>query len=52
MPAGRPCAVAGSLELVGERWSLMIIREVMFGAHRFTRIAHNSGVPRARLAAR
>ncbi|MDQ0779020.1 DNA-binding HxlR family transcriptional regulator [Streptomyces aurantiacus] len=50
--AGRPCAVACSLELVGERWALVIIREVMFGNHRFTQIAHNTGAPRDRLAAR
>lgn len=52
MSAGRPCAVASSLELVGDRWSLVVIREVMFGNHRFTQIAHNTGAPRDRLAVR
>jgi DNA-binding HxlR family transcriptional regulator len=50
--AGRPCAVASSLELVGDRWSLLIVREVTFGNHRFSQIARNTGAPRDRLAAR
>lgn len=29
------CGTAHALELVGERWSLMIIREMMFGPRRF-----------------
>ncbi|KPI18545.1 transcriptional regulator, HxlR family [Actinobacteria bacterium OK006] len=49
---GRPCAVTSSLELVGDRWSLLIVREVTFGNHRFSQIARNTGAPRDRLAAR
>ena len=49
---GRPCAAAAALELVGDRWSLLVIREVSFGAHRFTRIQEGTGAPRDRLAAR
>lgn len=30
------CGTAFALELVGERWSLLIIRELMFGGRRFT----------------
>lgn len=29
------CATAHALELLGERWSLLIVRELMFGARRF-----------------
>lgn len=29
------CGTAHALELVGERWSLMIMREMMFGPRRF-----------------
>jgi DNA-binding HxlR family transcriptional regulator len=50
--AGRPCSVAAALELVGDRWSLLIVREVLFGNHRFSEIARNTGAPRDRLAAR
>ncbi len=30
------CGTAFALELVGERWSLLIVRELMFGGRRFT----------------
>jgi DNA-binding HxlR family transcriptional regulator len=50
--AGRPCSVAAALELVGDRWTLLIVRELLFGNHRFSAIARNTGAPRDRLAAR
>ncbi len=50
--AGRPCSVAAALEIVGDRWTLLIVREVIFGNHRFGEIAGNTGAPRDRLAAR
>jgi DNA-binding HxlR family transcriptional regulator len=49
---GRPCAAAAALELVGDRWALLAVREISFGNHRFNQIARNTGAPRDRLAAR
>jgi DNA-binding HxlR family transcriptional regulator len=49
---GRPCPVAGALELVGDRWSLLVVREIDLGVHRFTEIQKGTGAPRDRLAAR
>jgi DNA-binding HxlR family transcriptional regulator len=49
---GRPCSIAAALDLVGERWSLLVIREVSLGNHRFSDIARGTGAPRDRLAAR
>jgi DNA-binding HxlR family transcriptional regulator len=49
---GRPCSLAAALEMVGDRWSLLIVREVSFGNRRFSQIARNTGAPRDRLAAR
>ena len=49
---GRPCPVAASLELVGERWSLLIIRELALGNARFAGIVAGTGAPRDRIAAR
>jgi DNA-binding HxlR family transcriptional regulator len=49
---GRPCPIAASLELVGERWSLLVVREVSLGNHRFSEIVRGTGAPRDRLAAR
>ena len=49
---GRPCSMAAALDVVGDRWSLLIVREVSFGNGRFSQIATNTGAPRDRLAAR
>jgi len=49
---GRPCPIAASLELVGERWALLVVREVSLGNHRFSEIARGTGAPRDRLSAR
>ncbi|MEU0881819.1 helix-turn-helix domain-containing protein [Lentzea sp. NPDC005914] len=48
----RSCSVANALEIVGERWSLLALREVFFGNTRFDQIAANTGVSRDVLAAR
>jgi DNA-binding HxlR family transcriptional regulator len=35
---GESCALAHGLDLVGDRWTLLVIRELMFGPRRFTDI--------------
>ena len=37
------CGTALGLELVGERWSLLIVRELMFGGRRFSEL--RAGLP-------
>ena len=49
---GRPCSVAAALNLIGEKWALLALREIVFGNKRFDVIARNTGAPRDRLAAR
>lgn len=49
---GRPCSAAAALQIVGERWSLLVVRELLFGVRRFDAIARNTGAPRDRLTAR
>ena len=49
---GRPCSVARALDVIGEKWALLAIREISFGNRRFNEIARNTGAPRDRLAAR
>jgi DNA-binding HxlR family transcriptional regulator len=49
---GRPCSVAAALNLIGEKWALLAVREIAFGNTRFDAIARNTGAPRDRLAAR
>ena len=33
---GDPCGIARALDAVGERWALLIVRELLFGPKRFT----------------
>jgi DNA-binding HxlR family transcriptional regulator len=42
----RACPIAGTLDLVGERWSLLVLREVFLGVRRFADIRANTGAPR------
>jgi len=48
----RPCSIAAALEIVGERWTLPVIREIGYGVHRFARIAAYTGASRDMLADR
>ncbi|MFE4968694.1 winged helix-turn-helix transcriptional regulator [Streptomyces sp. NPDC056660] len=53
MPVGvRPCSIAAALGIVGERWSLLALREMSYGVHRFAKIAGFTGAPRDILADR
>ena len=46
------CGIADALEVVGDRWSLLVLREVALGVHRFAAIQAKTGAPRAVLTAR
>jgi len=46
------CPIAGALEVVGERWSLLIVRDVFLGLRRFDQIQANLGIARNVLQAR
>ena len=50
--AGRPCPIAAAIELVGERWALLVVREIALGATHFGEIVAGTGAPRDRIAAR
>jgi DNA-binding HxlR family transcriptional regulator len=39
----RACPIAASLDVLGERWSLLVIREIGYGSHRFDQIAKYTG---------
>jgi DNA-binding HxlR family transcriptional regulator len=45
-------SVGRALSLVGERWTLLILRETFFGVRRFGQLARNLGIPRPTLSAR
>jgi DNA-binding HxlR family transcriptional regulator len=46
------CSIAGALEVVGERWSLLIVRNVFLGLRRFDQIQASLGIARNVLQAR
>ena len=40
------CSIAGTLELVGERWTLLILRDVFLGLRRFDDLQRELGIAR------
>ncbi len=48
----RECSVARTLEVVGEKWALLALREVFLGVGRFDAIQAATGAPRAVLMRR
>lgn len=43
-PTTRACSVARTLEVLGDRWTLLILREAFFGAHYFDEFEHRLGI--------
>jgi DNA-binding HxlR family transcriptional regulator len=50
--ADRNCSLARSLEVIGERWTLLIVRDAFYGVRRFGDFAAQLGIPRAVLTRR
>jgi DNA-binding HxlR family transcriptional regulator len=50
--AGQRCSLSRALEVVGERWTLPIVRDAFFGVRRFGDFAAHLGIPRAVLTER
>jgi DNA-binding HxlR family transcriptional regulator len=46
------CSVAGTLAVVGEKWSLLVLREAFLGVRRFADFQRTLGAPRAVLSER
>lgn len=49
---GQQCSLARALEIVGERWTMLIVRDAFFGVRRFGDFAEHLGIPRAVLSER
>jgi DNA-binding HxlR family transcriptional regulator len=49
---GQICSIARALELVGERWTILVIREVFMGRRKFSEMQRSLGVARNVLTAR
>jgi DNA-binding HxlR family transcriptional regulator len=48
----RECSVARTLEIVGEKWTLLVVRELLWGNRRFDGIVARTGGSRDILASR
>ena len=48
----RTCSIARALDIVGEKWALLAVREVFLGDRRFDEMVKRTGAPRDTLAAR
>jgi DNA-binding HxlR family transcriptional regulator len=48
----RACSIADALDILGDRWSLLIVRECGYGNSRFNEIQRHTGAPRNILASR
>jgi DNA-binding HxlR family transcriptional regulator len=48
----RECSIARTLDIVGEKWALLAVREVFLGNRRFDEMVRRIGAPRDTLAAR
>ena len=40
---GHYCAAARALEVIGEKWSLLLVRDLLYGPHRFSDLARSLG---------
>lgn len=50
--AGQSCSLARALEIIGERWTLLIVRDAFYGLRRFGDFALHLEIPRAVLTSR
>lgn len=46
------CALARTMQLIGDKWTLLILREIFFGVHRFDQLQQDTGMPRTILSRR
>jgi DNA-binding HxlR family transcriptional regulator len=49
---GQPCPMARSLEIVGERWTLLIVRDLLKGPRKFQELEGSVGAPPGQLSRR
>ncbi|MBT2211666.1 MULTISPECIES: helix-turn-helix domain-containing protein [Actinomadura] len=50
--AAQDCSLARALEVVGERWTLLIVRDAIYGVRRFSDFLARLDIPRAVLSGR
>lgn len=50
--AGMNCSIAQTLEVVGDPWTLLVVRDILFGVRRFEEMQRRLDIPRTTLVAR
>ncbi|MEV6328355.1 helix-turn-helix domain-containing protein [Streptomyces sp. NPDC051909] len=50
--ATQQCSIARALEVIGERWTLLVVRDAFYGVRRYNDFLTHLGAPRAVLAGR
>ena len=49
---GMACSIAGALEVIGDRWAVLILRDLMFGLSKYDDLRRSTGMPHGTLADR
>jgi DNA-binding HxlR family transcriptional regulator len=49
---GMACSAAGVLDAMGDRWGILILRDIGFGVHRYEDLRKSTGVTNATLTSR
>jgi DNA-binding HxlR family transcriptional regulator len=50
--SGVDCSIAQTLDVVGDPWTLLVVRDAFFGLRRFEDFRRSLGIPRATLSTR
>lgn len=50
--AGMRCSVAGTLEIIGDRWTLLLLRDLGLGLSRYDEFRNSCGIPTTTLSKR
>lgn len=50
--AGMRCSVAGALEIIGDRWTLLLLRDLSLGLSRYDDFRNSCGIPTTTLSKR
>ena len=49
---GMTCSIAKALDVVGDPWTMLVVRDLLLGVDRFDDLVDRLGIPRATLSAR
>lgn len=50
--AGMRCSIGGALEMIGDRWSILVLRDLALGLRRYDDLRASTGIPTTTLATR